>query len=182
MSCGKFFRRFFQKATAHPTRGALVAARTRRNISCGVFFFAKLFSLRLYCQRKKRVIDLERLCVERGTPHLCGSPLPSLRLVIHPSVALWKGKGVSPSAEGDRRSRRLRRAFEKARAKLPADTAMAFLTPRKIKIWTTLCTNIAFLSKRWYNKTKTTHNCLFRCNTITNQVVFYEKSSNLRRR
>jgi len=33
-------------------------------------------------------------------------------------VALWKDKGVSPSAEGDRRSRRLRRAFEKARAKL----------------------------------------------------------------
>ena len=71
----------------------------------------------------------------RGTPHLCGvnfaygEALPSFatgkgipsaepRLGIHPSVALWKDKGVSPSAEGDRRSRRLRRAFEKARAKL----------------------------------------------------------------
>ena len=112
------FRPPFPKGGADPTRGALVAARTRRNISCGVFFFAKLFSLRLYCQRKKRVSDLKRFCVERGTPHLCGSPLPSLRLVIHPSVALSNDKGVSPSAEGDRRSRRLRRAFEKARAKL----------------------------------------------------------------
>ena len=71
----------------------------------------------------------------RGTPHLCGvnfaygealpyfatgKGIPSAepRLGIHPSVALWKDKGVSPSAEGDRRSRRLRRAFEKARAKL----------------------------------------------------------------
>jgi len=45
-------------------------------------------------------------------------PSAEPRLGIHPSVALWKDKGVSPSAEGDRRSRRLRRAFEKARAKL----------------------------------------------------------------
>ena len=109
---------FFQKATAHPTRGALVAARTRRNISCGVFFFAKLFSLRLYCQRKKRVSNLKRLCVERGTPHLCGSPSFRRWRKFTPSVALSNDKGVSPSAEGDRRSRRLRRAFEKARAKL----------------------------------------------------------------
>ena len=134
VSCGKFFRRFFQKATAHPTRGALVAARTRRNLLIGVFFFAKLFSLRLYCQRKKRVSNLKRLCVERGTPHLCGSPLPSLRLVIHPSVALLKGKGVSPSAEGDRRSRRLRRAFEKARAKL--STGFAVKSPLNINLST----------------------------------------------
>ena len=104
----------FSKATAHPTRGALVAARTRRNLLIGVFFFAKLFSVRLYCQRKKRVSALERHCIEKGTPHLCGSPLPSLQLVIHPSVALSNDKGVSPSAEGDRRSRRLRQAFEKA--------------------------------------------------------------------
>ena len=97
----KFLRRFFQKATANPTRGALVAARTRRNLSCGVFFFAKLFSLRLYCQRKKRVNDLKRLCVERGTPTCVFSlralpeaasflrkhrqALSSLRLAIHPS-------------------------------------------------------------------------------------------------
>ena len=33
MTCGKFFRRFFQKATAHPTRGALVALRRGRNTS-----------------------------------------------------------------------------------------------------------------------------------------------------
>jgi len=45
-------------------------------------------------------------------------PSAEPRLGIHPSVALWKDKGISPSAEGDRRSRRLRRAFEKARAKL----------------------------------------------------------------
>jgi len=41
LPCEKFFRRFFQKATAHPTRGALVAVRTRRNLLIGVFFFAK---------------------------------------------------------------------------------------------------------------------------------------------
>ena len=39
-----------------------------------------------------------------------------------PKKKAWQkrnaAKGVSPSAEGDRRSRRLRRAFEKARAKL----------------------------------------------------------------
>ena len=42
----KFLRRFFQKATADPTCEALVAVRRRRNLLIGVFFFAKLFSLR----------------------------------------------------------------------------------------------------------------------------------------
>ena len=37
----------------------------------------------------------------RGNPHLCVSPLSSLRLAIHPLVALPKGKEISPSAEGE---------------------------------------------------------------------------------
>jgi hypothetical protein len=45
---GEAFSKFcvaFSKATAHPTRGALVAARTRRNILLRAFFFAKRESL-----------------------------------------------------------------------------------------------------------------------------------------
>jgi hypothetical protein len=59
----------------------------RRNLFFGVFFFAKLFSLRLWSQRKKRISDLENACVERGTPHLCGSPLPSCGSAFTP---LWR--------------------------------------------------------------------------------------------
>ena len=66
-ACGKFCVAF-SKATADPTRGALVAARTRRNLLFGVFFFAKLFSLRLWYQRKKRVSDLKSLFVESNSP------------------------------------------------------------------------------------------------------------------
>ena len=53
----KFLRRFFQKATADPTRGALVASAEAK-LLCTRFFFAKLFSLRFLCQRKKRINDL----------------------------------------------------------------------------------------------------------------------------
>ena len=59
----------------------------RRNLLFGVFFFAKLFSLRLWSQRKKRVNNVENACVERGTPHLCGSPLPSPSSAFTP---LWR--------------------------------------------------------------------------------------------
>jgi hypothetical protein len=59
----------------------------RRNLLFGVFFFAKLFSLRLWSQRKKRVSDSKNTCVERGTPHLCGSPLPSYSSAFTP---LWR--------------------------------------------------------------------------------------------
>ena len=56
------------------------------------------------------------LCRKGKPPLVC---FPSFGFAeIHPFVALSNDKGVSPSAEGDRRSRRLRRAFEKARAKL----------------------------------------------------------------
>ena len=39
----------------------------------------------------------------RGNPHLCVSPLSSLRLAIHPFVALPTARRISPSAEGDQR-------------------------------------------------------------------------------
>jgi hypothetical protein len=55
------FRPPFSKGGANPTRGALVAARTRRNLLFGVFFFAKLFSLRLWSQRKKRTNNYKSL-------------------------------------------------------------------------------------------------------------------------
>ena len=130
------FASLFSKATADPTRGALVAARTRRNLLIGVFFFAKLFSLRLYCQRKKRVSDLKRLWVERGTPHLCGSPLPSPWLGIHPSVALRKDKGISRLARRDQRSARWigGRFLKKATEKLSTRHRRGVLLARQIKI------------------------------------------------
>jgi hypothetical protein len=51
MFCGKFLRRFFQKATAHPTRGALVASIEAKS-PFRRFFFAKLFSC-AYCAKEK---------------------------------------------------------------------------------------------------------------------------------
>jgi hypothetical protein len=46
---GKFFRRFFQKATANPTRGALVASAEAKHplsafLFCQAFFFVPLVS------------------------------------------------------------------------------------------------------------------------------------------
>ena len=81
-------------------------------------FLLLSFSFAPAVTKEKRVIDLEILYGIRGNPHLCVPPLSSLWLEIHPFVALSNDKDISPSAEGDRRSRRLRRAFEKARAKL----------------------------------------------------------------
>ena len=63
---------------------------------------------------------------------MCVPPLSSLWLEIHPFVALSNDKDISPSAEGDRRSRRLRRAFEKARAKL--STGFAVKSPTNINL------------------------------------------------
>ena len=51
------------------------------------FLFAKLFLLRFFCQKKKRTNDLKRLYGIRGTPHLCGSPLPSWGSAFTP---LWR--------------------------------------------------------------------------------------------
>jgi hypothetical protein len=68
--------------------------------------------------KKKADIKFNLALLHKGNPPLVRFPSAELGLGIHPSVALWKDKGISPSAEGDRRSRRLRRAFEKARAKL----------------------------------------------------------------
>ena len=85
----------------------------RRNIPFGVFFFAKLFSLRLLPQRKKRIKTEEKHRIERGPPHLCGSP--------NPSVALFKAGGISPSAEGDQRTR--------------AGAAVAFCKKRRKNLW-----------------------------------------------
>ena len=68
------FPSLFQKATASGGRGALLAARKRRNLSCGVFLLLA-FLLRLVCQKKSGERFRVTLCKERGTPHLCGSPL-----------------------------------------------------------------------------------------------------------
>ena len=40
----------------------------------------------------------------RGTPHLCGSPIFACG-ENYPSVALFEAQGISPSAEGDQRTR-----------------------------------------------------------------------------
>ena len=42
----------FSKATAHPTRGALVAARTRRNILHALFFLLSFFFCAYFAKRK----------------------------------------------------------------------------------------------------------------------------------
>ena len=47
------FRPPFSKGGADPTRGALVAARTRRNLLFGVFFFAKRESLVIHGGAKR---------------------------------------------------------------------------------------------------------------------------------
>ena len=71
------FRPPFSKGGADPTRGALVASAEAK-LLLRHFFFAKLFSLGRRCQRKKRTYSLFLPYCIRGTPHLCGSPLPSL--------------------------------------------------------------------------------------------------------
>ena len=171
----------FPKATADPTRGALVASAEaklpfRRVLFCQAFFFAPLvskkkagkrfgkrlcrkgnpplvrfpsfrlrrkFTLRWRFGRIKEFRPLRRATADRGGSdellkkleqnfqtdnayladklqfiillplHLppCAVPLFSPSAKIHPSVALWKDKGVSHLARCDRRSRRLRRAF-----------------------------------------------------------------------
>ena len=64
----------FSKATAHPTRGALVARRNERNIFFRHFFFAKLFSLCLWYQRKKRAMNLDLPLWRKGNPPLVRFP------------------------------------------------------------------------------------------------------------
>ena len=94
------------KATANPTRGALVAPRKARNLLFGAFLLLA-FLLRLQHQKKsgKRLkISLLRkgnpplvrffTSLRRSTP-TSGPPSAKPRLGIHPSVALWKDKGVS---------------------------------------------------------------------------------------
>ena len=140
---GKFLRRFFQKATADPTRGALVALASAKFLFRRVLFCqaqggacapglsgAKQFSFAPLASKKKAGKQFGIACVERGTP-TCVFPSAKPLAWHSPRVALGKDKVISPSAEGDRRSRRLRRAFEKARAKLPNRQRS---TPRQIKI------------------------------------------------
>ena len=50
---GKFLIELFSKSSRGGGRGALLAARRRRN-SLGVFFLPSLFLLRQWCQKKKR--------------------------------------------------------------------------------------------------------------------------------
>ena len=106
--CAEVFARLFQKA-ALIQRAERWSPPQRRNSFLRHFFFAKLFSLGLRCQRKKRVIDVKSACVLRGT-HFAKAKPPSLstrakgnpplvwfpsaepRLGIHPSVALSNDK------------------------------------------------------------------------------------------
>jgi hypothetical protein len=113
-ACERFFRRIFQKATANPTRVALVAARTWRNSSFGAFLLLA-FLLRLLRQKKSGKRFIICLWRERGTP-TCVFPSfkSSQAFEIHPSWRFGRIRGISPVATGDRRSRRLRQAFEKA--------------------------------------------------------------------
>ena len=87
----KVFASLFSKSD-RPSNARSVGRLRRGEISFSAFLFCQAFFLRLLCQRKKRISNLKRLCAERGTPHLCGSPLPSHRLGIHPSVALSNDK------------------------------------------------------------------------------------------
>ena len=73
MFCGRFLRRFFQKATAHPTRGALVASAEAKSLFRRISF-AKLFFCACCVKRKADKRSLIA-CVERENPHLCVFPL-----------------------------------------------------------------------------------------------------------
>ena len=59
--CLKVFTSLFSKSDRR-SNARSVGRRARRNLLYGVFFFAKLFSLRLWSQRKKRTIDLDMQC------------------------------------------------------------------------------------------------------------------------
>ena len=101
----KVFASLFSKSDRHPTRVALVASAEAK-----------------YPCLKKRHGGV------RGTTQVGGSPSYAILLFgFYPLFSLWQKaqrkklgkkehaeKGISPSAEGDRRSRRLRQAFKKA--------------------------------------------------------------------
>ena len=75
--CLKVFTSLFSKSDRR-SNARSVGRRARRNLSYGVFFFAKLFSLRLWSQRKKRTNDLSKPLWGKGNPPLVR--FPSFRL------------------------------------------------------------------------------------------------------
>ena len=84
--------------------------------------------------KKKAGKRFEKTLWDKGNPHLCVPPLSSLWLEIHPFVALWKDKGVSPSAEGDKGSAPLTAPpFEKGGQKLSHAVALNCLTNQNLK-------------------------------------------------
>ena len=102
----KFLIELFSKSSRSGGRGALLAARRRRN-SLGVFFLPSLFLLRQRCQKKKRndgLALIKRLrAAKKGKNPTCGFSLFSPAEKIHPFRALIEAVGVSPTAVGDQR-------------------------------------------------------------------------------
>ena len=118
------FRSSLFKGLAEPPRSAVASAEA--NHSFRRVLFCQAFSLRLLPQRKKRIKTVEKHRIGRGTPHLCGSP--------NPSVALFKAGGISPSAEGDRRTRAgTRSLFAKSDAKTFKRFALNCSTNQNLK-------------------------------------------------
>jgi hypothetical protein len=66
-TCKVFAQAFFKKL-AVSKGSALVARRNERNFLNGAFLFAKLFLLRLVCQKKKRYRRRIFLKIRNGTP------------------------------------------------------------------------------------------------------------------
>ena len=90
---------------------------------------ARQFSCAPLLPKKKASKRFKKALCRKGNPPLVRFPSFGFAK-IHPSVALPNGTGVSRLARRDRRSRRLRRAFEKARAKLSHKTTPWRLTER----------------------------------------------------
>jgi hypothetical protein len=100
---GKFLRRFLKKATADPTREALVARRNERNTPFGAFLLLA-FLLRLLHQKKSGNRFKESLYRERGTP-TCELLTSLSRSTPHrkrssPSFRLWRKFTLRGALEG----------------------------------------------------------------------------------
>ena len=104
MSAQKFSPAFFKRRRRSNARSV---GRLRRGetpfaafLFCQAFFFGPLVS------KKKADIKFVFALLYKGNPPLVRFPSAEPRLGIHPSVALWKDKGISLVATSDQRSAR----------------------------------------------------------------------------
>jgi len=108
----KVFTSLFSKSDRQSNARSVGRASQGAKPSFGAFLLL-VFLLRLLHQKKSGKRFKISLCVERENPHLCVFPLsasPKFTL----SWRFGRIRSISPVATGDRRSRRLRQAFEKA--------------------------------------------------------------------